>query len=150
VVRRLHPDTQSLTPQRKEWWHQAQTAYENGDVEQLQVILSFCEIEDHGTTARTSVSLLMRITRQIKSSLRTLKSQLAEYRRDPAWNFSRLPDPGPLAERTERMLRAELLELRRALVAMESQLAMWARQAQATRPGPTFRRAVRTDSGFSY
>jgi hypothetical protein len=63
VVRRLHPDSQrEMTAQKTEWWHQAQMAYEAGDVEQLEVILTLCEIGDSGTTANTSASLLQRIT----------------------------------------------------------------------------------------
>lgn len=62
VVRRLHPDSQrEMTAQKTEWWHQAQAAYEAGDAEQLEVILTLCEIGESGTTAHTSASLLQRI-----------------------------------------------------------------------------------------
>ena len=74
VVRRLHPDSQQeMTAQKTEWWHQAQAAYEAGDAEQLEVILTLCQIGDSGTTAHTSASLLQRITAQLKSSLREIK-----------------------------------------------------------------------------
>jgi hypothetical protein len=47
ALRRLHPDTQrEMTAQKSEWWHQAQAAYEAGDLEQLEVILTLCEIGD--------------------------------------------------------------------------------------------------------
>ena len=99
LVRRLHPDSQrEMTAQKTEWWHQAQAAYEAGDAEQLEVILTLCEIGDTGTTAHTSASLLQRITAQLKNSLREIKRQLAELRREPAWNFSAGPtraDAGP-------------------------------------------------------
>jgi hypothetical protein len=139
VVRHLHPDMhRTVSAQRLEWWHQAQAAYESGDVEQLQVILTLCEIEEKGTTAATSVSLLMRITRQFKGTLRTLKAQLMRYRGEPAWNFTNIRDHTALSTRTERSLRQELAELQQALGAIESQIAVWARQAQMTR-----RRSVR-------
>jgi hypothetical protein len=51
-----------MTAQKTEWWHQAQAAYEAGDAEQLEVILTLCEIGESGTTAHTSASLLQRIT----------------------------------------------------------------------------------------
>ena len=141
VVRRLHPDMhQTMTTQRKEWWHQAQAAYQSGDVEQLHVILTLCEIDEQGTTAKTSVSLLMRITRQFKSSLRTLKTRLRQCRHDPAWNFTNLRDPRALLVSTERVLKAELSELRRALEAIESQIGSWARQARMARRQPVRRR----------
>ena len=79
MVRRLHPDTQrEMTAQKTEWWHQAQAAYEAGDLEQLEVILTLCEIGDSGTTAHTSASLLQRITAKLKSSLREIKRQIAD------------------------------------------------------------------------
>jgi len=47
VVRRLRPDIQrEMTPQKTEWWHQAQAACEAGDVEQMEVILTLGEIGD--------------------------------------------------------------------------------------------------------
>jgi hypothetical protein len=145
VVRRLHPDKhEKLNTQRAEWWHQAQAAYQSGDVEQLEVILTLCEIEEQGSTAKTSVSLLMRITRQFKSSLRTLKAQLQKYRRDPAWNFKNLRSRGDLLDRTERLLQAELAELRHALEAIEAQIGSWARQADMARRRPTRRRRYPT------
>jgi hypothetical protein len=144
LVRRLHPDTQRiLTVQKQEWWHQAQAAYQKGDVEQLQVILTLCEIDEQGTTAKTSVSLLTRITRQFKRSLRTLKKQLNECRRDPSWNFSNLQDPRPLIARTERSLREELYEIRRALEAICAQIESWARQSQMSQRRP-MRRTLRS------
>jgi hypothetical protein len=141
VVRHLHPDmNKRVSAQRLEWWHQAQAAYESGDVEQLQVILTLCEIEEQGTTAKTSVSLLMRITRQFKATLRTLKATLMRYKGDPAWNFNNLREHSSLSLRTERYLKQQLAELQQALGAIESQIAVWARQAQMNRRRPSRRR----------
>ena len=81
----MHPDTQlEMTAQKLEWWHQAQAAYEAGDLEQLEVILTLCEIGDSGTTAHTSASLLQRITAKLKSSLREIKRQInAKQKQSP-------------------------------------------------------------------
>jgi hypothetical protein len=39
LVRRLHPDARGeMSPQQREWWHQAQEAYQNEDAEQLEVL----------------------------------------------------------------------------------------------------------------
>lgn len=131
LARRLHPDAQEqMSAQKKEWWHQAQAAYEQGDVEQLQVILTLCEIEEEGTTARTSVSLLTRITREIKSSLTALKRQLLQHRRDPAWRFGQTEDREALGRRIERLLQAELDDAKRVLATLDAQIATWARQAR--------------------
>lgn len=134
VVRRLHPDTQTeMTSQKLEWWHQAQEAYQKGDTEQLEVILSLCEIEERGTTAQTSVSLLARITRQIAGTLRAIKKQLGQCRHDPAWNFSQRTDRKHLGAQIQRHLEDELFQLQRALQSVESQLNRWAAEAERVR-----------------
>ena len=113
LVRRLHPDAQQeMTPQKAEWWHQAQTAYQAGDAEQLEVILTLCEIGESGTTVHTSASLLQRITTQMRSSLREIKRQITERRRDPAWGFSGRADRHLLLLQTRRTLTHDLSELR--------------------------------------
>jgi hypothetical protein len=126
VVRRLHPDSQrEMTAQKTEWWHQAQAAYEAGDVEQLEVILTLCEIGDSGTTAQTSASLLQRITAQLKKSLREIKRQLAGQRRDPAWNFSRRADHDALAVQTRRSLMNDLERMRYQCRTIQEMIAKW-------------------------
>ena len=126
VVRRLHPDSQrEMTAQKTEWWHQAQAAYVAGDVEQLEVILTLCEIGDSGTIAHTSASLLQRITAQLKNSLREIKRQLAGRRRDPAWNFSRRADHDVLAVQTRRSLMEDLERMRYQCRTIQEMIARW-------------------------
>jgi hypothetical protein len=126
VVRRLHPDIQGeMTPQKTEWWHQAQAAYEAGDVEQLEVILTLCEIGDSGTTAHTSASLLQRITAQLKHSIQEIKRQLAGLRRDPAWNFSRRADHDVLALQMRRGLTGDLERMRHQWRTIQEMIARW-------------------------
>jgi len=126
VVRRLHPDIQrEMTPQKTEWWHQAQAAYEAGDVKQMEVILTLCEIGDSGTTAQTSASLLQRITAQLKNSLREIKRQLAGQRRDPAWNFSRRTDHEVMTVQMRRMLMSDLERMRYQSRKVQEMIARW-------------------------
>jgi hypothetical protein len=134
VVRRLHPDIQGeMTPQKTEWWHQAQAAYEAGDLEQLEVILTLCEIGDSGTTAHTSASLLQRITARLKSSLREIKRQLRELRRDPAWNFSSRTDLDALAIRTRQAMMDDLESMRRQYRTIQEVIAGWKAAARVGR-----------------
>jgi len=135
LVRRLHPDGQrEMTAQKTEWWHQAQAAYEAGDAEQLEVILTLCEIGESGTTANTSASLLQRITAQLKSSLREIKRQLTERRRDPAWNFSRRADHEVMAIQMRRALTLDLQGLREHWRELQELIAGWKRAAEQVRP----------------
>ncbi len=131
LVRRLHPDTQrEMTAQKKEWWHQAQTAYEAGDTEQLEVILTLCEIGDSGTTAHTSASLLQRITAQLKGSLREIKRQLAQRRGDPAWAFSRRADHDVMAVQMRRTLTGDLQLIRYRWQQTQEMIAGWRAAAE--------------------
>ena len=145
VVRRLHPDSQrEMTAQKTEWWHQAQAAYEAGDAGQLEVILTLCEIGESGTTAHTSVSLLQRITAQLKSSLRETKRQLTQHRRDPAWNFSGRTDHAVMADQVHRRLFGDLMEMRRRWMETQEMIAKW--KTAAERLKPARRRKRRTES----
>jgi hypothetical protein len=131
VVRRLHPDTQGeMTPQKTEWWHQAQAAYEAGDVEQMEVILTLCEIGENGTTAHTSASLLQRITAQLKHSVREIKRQLSDRRRDPAWNFTRRTDHDVLAVQMRREFTGDLERMRQQWRTGQEVIAGWKAAAE--------------------
>lgn len=135
LVRRLHPDTQrEMTAQKSEWWHQAQAAYEAGDLEQLEVILTLCEIGDSGTTAHTSASLLQRITAKLKSSLREIKRQIVGQRNDPAWNFSRRSDHGVMAVQMRRTLMEDLQGMRERWRQTQEMIADWKAAAERLKP----------------
>ncbi len=135
VVRRLHPDSQrEMTAQKTEWWHQAQSAYEAGDAEQLEVILTLCEIGESGTTAHTSASLLQRITAQLKSSLREIKRQITQRRREPAWNFSSRTDHAAMEEQVRRELTGELMAMRRRWMDTQELIAKWKAAAEKLKP----------------
>ena len=135
LVRRLHPDTQrEMTAQKSEWWHQAQAAYEAGDLEQLEVILTLCEIGDRGTTAHTSVSLLQRITAKLKSSLREIKRQIVRHRNDPAWKFSQRSDHDLMAVQLRRKLMADLQGMRERWRQTQEMIARWKAAAERLKP----------------
>ena len=143
VVRRLHPDTQTeMTAQKTEWWHQAQAAYHAGDADQLEVILTFCEIRESGTTAHTSAALLLRIIAQTKRGLREVKRQISRLHTDPAWDFSRRKDKEAFASMLERRLTEDLRVMRAAADELADMIDRWkAKLERSNRPrrrkGPT-------------
>jgi hypothetical protein len=148
LVRRLHPDSQqSMTAQKTEWWHEAQIAYEAGDAEQLEVILTLCEIGESGTTANTSASLLQRITAQLKSSLREIKRQITQQRRKPAWDFSRRSDHETLAGQIRRELLDDLLRMRYQCGQIQKMIARWKAEAEKLR-APRRRKAPPAEPEF--
>lgn len=150
VVWLLHPDSQrDMTKQKTEWWHQAQAAYEADDAEQLEVILTLCEIGESGTTAHTSASLLQRITAQLRSSLREIKRQIAQRRREPAWNFSNRTDHAVLAEQVRRELMGELRVIRRRWMHTQELIAEW-KAAAAKLKSPRRRKAKPQNPEFPF
>ena len=133
VVRRLHPDKAgNLSPKEIEWWHQAQGAYEARNEEQLELILTLCEIEDRGTK-ETSVSRLGQIVAHFKSSLRALKRRLNDCKRDPAWNFSKVTDHEELRRQGKRTFEAQMKALLVELIHYETLVDKWKAQAAAPR-----------------
>jgi hypothetical protein len=133
LARRLHPDkTKEISPRKLEWWHQTQAAYENGDVEQLETILTLIEVEERGTK-ETSLSLLAKLTAEFKRSLRALKRQLADFRKDIAWNFSQMTDLTELFRRTRAMLEEDRAKLRFLLGKYEAQIQVWQTSAEVPR-----------------
>ena len=123
-----------MTAQKSEWWHQAQAAYEAGDLEQLEVILTLCEIGDSGTTAHTSASLLQRITAKLKSSLREIKRQIVRQRNDPAWNFSHRSDHDLMAVQMRRKLMGDLQGMRHRWRQTQEMIARWKAAAERLKP----------------
>jgi hypothetical protein len=137
LARMLHPDAQEkMTAQKEEWWHQTQAAYEAGDEAQLEVILTLCEIDERGTVAQTSVSLLQRITAQLKSSIREIKRRISGLQRDPAWGFSKRSDHDAFLIKIRREVEMELNECKRRHSEMQEIISRWKATAEkANRAG---------------
>lgn len=151
VVRRLHPDSQrEMTAQKTEWWHQAQSAHEAGDAEQLEVILTLCEIGESGTTAHTSASLLQRITTRLKSTLREIKRQITQRRRDPAWNFSGRKDRVAMADQLGRELTGDLMAMRRRWMDTQEMIAKWKAAAERLKPASRRKAQSLRDGEFQF
>ena len=133
LARRLHPDNgRVITPREAELWHKTQAAYDAGQVEVLESILTLLEVGDKGAKT-ASVSTLFQLTATLKKTLRTLKRQLTELRQDAAWNFSQRNDRKALHRVTEEMLHADRDKLLWLLTRYESQLHRWALQSPPQR-----------------
>jgi hypothetical protein len=138
----LHPDNgRVITPREAELWHKTQAAYEAGQVEVLESILTLLDVGDKGAKT-ASVSALFQLTATLKKTLRTLKRQLTQLRQDAAWNFSQRPDRTMVHRVTEEMLHADRDQLLWLLIRYESQLHRWSLQGRSpAMPRKGFRRA---------
>ncbi|HUR46806.1 MAG TPA: hypothetical protein VMZ27_13090 [Candidatus Saccharimonadales bacterium] len=137
VVRQLHPDLQrEMTPQKTEWWHQAQAAYEQEDTDQLEIILALCEIEETHSTRHTSLSILQRVTAALKLSLRPVKSELRKHQGEASWGFSKKQPPELIALRAKfkASLEAELAAMKQELAEIEETLASYKAKRGKRRP----------------
>jgi hypothetical protein len=133
LARRLHPDNgRTITPRETELWHKTQTAYEHGQIEVLETILTMLEVDEKGARS-ASVSTLMQLTASLRQSLRTLKRQLTALRQDIAWNFSRREDRTDLQRSAEVTLAADRDHLIWHLTRCEAQIRRWDAQSKGSR-----------------
>jgi hypothetical protein len=86
------------------------------------------------TNRDRGASLLQRITAQLKSSLREIKRQITQRRREPAWSFSERTDHAALAEQVQRELTGELMAMRRRWMDTEELIANWKTAAERLKP----------------
>ena len=125
LVRLLHPDKGAKrTAKEVEWWHLTQEAYQTGNIEQLELILTLVEIEEKGSN-EASVSVLAQLTAEFKKSLKALKRRIATFKKDIAWNFSKLTDFSTLLRITRVQLRADRDRLLWIVQRYESQIQSW-------------------------
>lgn len=148
LARRLHPDAGGRRSQKEiEWWHQTQAAYQAGDIEQLELILTLANIEEKGAKD-ASISILQQIIDQFKQGLKELKRELKQYRRDAAWNFSKLEDDGPILQRTREMLETEKMRLAILLEGFQAQIDAWKQLGQPVPSRKQRPRRPRASSNF--
>jgi hypothetical protein len=74
----------------------------------------------------------------LKSSLRELKRQISQRRREPAWNFSKIAYRAVLADQVRQELVGELTAMRRRWREIQELLEKW--QAAAAKLKPPRRR----------
>jgi hypothetical protein len=127
LARRLHPDqADNPTSQHLEWWLETQQAYETGNVERLEIILTLTELEQPGAK-QSSVSVLQKVTAHIRKSLLLLKTELKQFRKDPAWNFSTLRTLDALEKKTEAELRKAKAEAICGIAEYQEKVQSWER-----------------------
>ena len=114
-----------ISPHKLEWWHQAQTAYQKGDAEQLEVILSLCEIED-GHSEKTSVGVIKRLIAQFKTTLRNIQHQINQVPPRSRLQIQNRQDVDDMEKEMRRQLNFDLaIFIKQELAWVESQVALW-------------------------
>lgn len=139
IVRQLHPDHHGqMTDVRKALWHEAQDAYRRHDLNALHSILARCDNGEAGLGDHSPISLIRRLTQQLKASSQATKREIRNMRRDVAWDFeTRTRNPNFVRgvkidlEDMVNNLEWNLTEIQRELARLD-RLAN--RQAQQDRP----------------
>jgi hypothetical protein len=98
-------------------------------VDVLETILNLLDVDEKGTR-NASVSTLLRLTADLKKSLRAIKRELTSLRRDVAWNFSRRDDHSQVASSTQATLLSDREKLLWLLNKYTEQIERWDSQSR--------------------
>ncbi len=131
IVRQLHPDHHGqMTDSRKALWHEAQDAYRRHDQNALYSILARCDAGEAGLGDHTPVSLIRRMTQQLKTAAHATKNEMRSRRRDVAWDYeTRIKNPHYVQDVKEdlqgmvRDLQWSLDEIQHELARLDRMLA---------------------------
>jgi hypothetical protein len=127
LVRRLHPDARKeAKSEALSVWHEVQEAYQQSDVERLEVLLALTETEAEMAGEKSSLGQLRGLIAALERDLAALKRSLNQARQDPAWDFGNKPKREALARKIQREMEGELAYQQRCLHEMEKQIQHWA------------------------
>lgn len=95
IVRLLHPDRHGqMTDARKALWHEAQQAYRRHDLNALQSVLARCDGGEALLGDHSPISLIQRMTQQLKAAAQATKREMRSLRREVAWDYeTRIRNP---------------------------------------------------------
>lgn len=135
LVRRLHPDHRDGDASL-ELWHQAQEAYNLGDVARLEVLLTLTEMEAGELTMPNDRKAAASLIRKLRHTASHLNRQLEVGRAHDAWQFASRTDRAPLELAFERERLRERLTLEKRLLGLERKLRRWSRPPRLSAPPP--------------
>jgi len=147
LVRRLHPDSGAdYDGESARLWHSLQEAYQNNDLERLEILLAITDIHDGSGTAQATLFHLRQVTAEFLRGERALRQKLGKLRKTPAYLFSVCKDLMGLEERTRAKIDRRLQAARGHLRHLEELVGSWksepakkpakAKPARAIKPGP--------------
>ncbi|MCB1179175.1 MAG: hypothetical protein KDK36_16445 [Leptospiraceae bacterium] len=91
LVRILHPDYRENKEDQEldDIWHKVQEAYQNKDIEKLDMLLAICNIKEGNFSEEFSISQILDVSLEYKSQLKALKKKLKLAKKDDAWGFTK-------------------------------------------------------------
>jgi len=126
LVRRLHPDMRAdSSAEVSALWHEVQEAYSHGNVERLEMLLAFTDIQSNAAGEQTSLSQMRAVLAELRSSYNALQKNLRAARKEPAWNFNRRTDRKMLEQRMRWELEGAIAMQAGELRRLEALIASW-------------------------
>jgi hypothetical protein len=128
LVRRLHPDLRADGDATvSAIWHEVQEAYEARNLDRLETLLAFTEMESGAHGGKASLSQMRAAQAELRRAFQAIQRSIGEAKRDPAWGFSRTPYHGPMEKRLRREMEEDLSAQRWALADLKRILDVWSR-----------------------
>ena len=139
LVRRLHPDTRAdRDAEVSALWHEVQEAYTAGNVDRLEMLLAFTDIQSNTAGEHTSLFQMRSVLAELRSAFNALQRNLRAAKKDHAWNFARLEDRSKIEARVRREMESTLAWHEGQLRELEALLAKWSAPPKPRKgqPGP--------------
>ncbi len=141
LVRRLHPDTRADSDAEvSSLWHEVQEAYEQENVDRLEMLLALTDILSHATGDQTSLFQLRSVLTELCQAFDALQRNLRAAKKEYAWNFVRLKNRAALEKRVRRELESDLATQEYQLRQLEALIARWSAPRKARKKPATVHR----------
>lgn len=127
LVRQLHPDVRGDgTTDVSFLWHEAQEAYEAGDIARMELLLALSHLQAGTMSPNHGVGHLLVVQRDLERSTRALEKSIREARNEEAWDFAAVGATPHLAKDVERQLKHDLAGRTKYLRELEATVLQWA------------------------
>ena len=149
LARKLHPDHRGDADTEKSetldtLWHQAQDAYNRGDLQALRHVEAMIETEVRGIDQNTSLEHLRHAIEGIRSQLRPVERDVRQARNSPAWMFAKnTKKRSKLAIEIDRELEADFRDLQRHLKELRRQHALLEKKSASSNQKSTLKADTR-------
>lgn len=139
LARSLHPDMNpNLTLRKQELWIEVQKAYQERDLESLEIYALHADLLDDKDSQFSSLSLLQELRLKMKNKIRQIQSQIRAAKKQAYWNFSeRKKDKSfisTLKKDISYQFRMDKLNLEDQILHFKSQINFWERKKTKRTP----------------
>jgi hypothetical protein len=126
LVRRLHPDTRADSDADvSALWHEVQEAYDERNLERLEMLLAMTDIEAETAGQHTTLFQMQTVLSELRSSLRALQRSIGVAKKELAWGFTERKDQSALEERLRGQFERDLAHQRWQLEELVAFIASW-------------------------